>query len=160
MADPIKMLAMKNYRSLLEAFELNDWKCDHDGGTMKMEYGVNGDYFKMRFTTKVVAERQHVILTSKLPCKFPKERSGAGALVIGAANYALSAGKFDFNVDDGSISFKMTLSYRGSILSKEAYKFLLNYPCWAIDKCYKGFDDVINGKRSNQAVIDEFINNF
>lgn len=157
MADSIKMLAMKNYRSLLDAFEMHNWKFDHNDREMKINYDVNGNYFNMKFTIKVVAEKQLVILTSKLPCKFPREKSGIAAMVICAANYALSDGRFDFNIDDSSITFKMTGNYRGSLLSKEAYTFLLDYSCWAIDKFYKPFNDVITGKRTPKDVFNEFL---
>lgn len=157
MTDSIKTLAMKNYRTLLDAFASHNWKCNHDDGAMKISYGVNGDYFNIKFTIKVVAEKQLVTLTSELPCKFPREKSGTAALIICTANYALADGRFDFNIDDGSITFKMTENFRGSLLSKEAYTYLLDYSCWAIDKFYKPFTDVITGKRTPKDVLEEFL---
>ncbi|MDE6690408.1 MAG: YbjN domain-containing protein, partial [Clostridia bacterium] len=148
MADIIKSLAQKNYRTLLEAVEANNWICGQDDAALKIDYGVNGDYFKMKFIIKVEAEKQLVILNSELPCKFPREKSGIAAMVICTANYALADGRFDFNLDNGSISFKMTENYRGSLLSKEAFMYLLNYSVWAIDKFYKPINDVITGKRT------------
>ena len=157
MADSIKMLAMQNYRTLLDAFASHNWNCDHNDREMKINYGVNGDYFNIKFTINVVADKQLVVLTSKLPCKFPKERSGTAALIICTANYALSDGRFDFNIDDSSITFKMTETYRGSLLSKEAYTYLLDYSCWAIDKFNKPFNDVITGKRTPKDIFEEFL---
>lgn len=157
MADIIKTLAAKNYRTLLEAVEANDWKCKHDDSALKISYGVNGDNLHMEFTITVIPEKQLVSLHSDLPCKFPPKMTAIGAMVICAANYSLSDGNFDFNVDNGSVSFKMTESYRGGILAIDAYKYLLNYSAWAVDKFYKPINDVINGKRHHKDVIEEFL---
>ncbi|MDE7380300.1 MAG: YbjN domain-containing protein, partial [Clostridia bacterium] len=125
-------LARQTYRTLLEAVEVNKWKCGQDDGKMEIDYGVHGDFLHMKFIVSVDAERQLVSLKCVLPDKFPKEKTSVGAMVTCAANYALSDGHFEFNIDDGSVCFKMTENFRGSILSREALKYLLNYSVWAI----------------------------
>ena len=157
MADTNKTLATKNYRTLLEAVEANKWKCGNDDSALKISYGVHGDNLHMDFTISVLPEKQLISLRSDLPCKFPPKMTAIGSMVICAINYALSDGRFEFDIDNGSVSFIMTENCHGSLLSQEGFIYILNYSVWAVDKFYKQINDVISGKRHHTAVIDELL---
>ena len=135
MAEVNMNLARETYKTLLKAIAENGWHCKQDDNEMCIDFGVNGDDLHMDFHVSIDAERQLVRLISRLPFRFPKEKIIDGALATSIANYVVCAdGSFDFNVLNGDVIFRMTTSYRSSVIASSALVYLVNYACWAVDK--------------------------
>ncbi|MCM1439108.1 MAG: YbjN domain-containing protein [Roseburia sp.] len=148
MIDIKTSLAEKTYKNLLEAVKDNNWTCERHDDELKINYGVNGDFMHMNFRILVDKDTDTVRLFSYLPVQFDESKRTQGALVTSAANYSLSDGRFEYDVKDGSVFFKMTASYRMSIISVEALVYMLNYSAWAVDKFQSDFAKVNGGSLS------------
>ena len=155
MAEANMTLAKQTYKTLLKAIEMNKWHCGQDDENLKINFGVNGDDLHMDFVVTVDAQRQIVRLMSKMPYRMNKAKLVDGAIATSVANYALSDGSFDLDLSDGSIYFRMTTSYRGSVVSPEVFIYMVNYAAWGVDKFNDQFLMISNGSLS----VENFIKN-
>lgn len=148
-------LAKKTYSTLLKAIEMNNWHCGKDDEKLSINFGVNGDDLHMDFTVFIDAERQLVRLTSKMPYKISGDKLVDSAIATSAANYALADGSFDLDLSNGNIYYRMTTSYRASVVSPEAFMYMVNYAAWAVDKFNDKFLMISNGKLSVMDFVKE-----
>jgi hypothetical protein len=69
-----------------------------------------------------------------MPFNMPEDKRIDGALAICAANFGLIDGSFDYDLSDGQIVFRLTSSYRESLLSEELFKYMVMVSAGTIDK--------------------------
>lgn len=154
MADEVKTkVAKETYQTLLKAIELNGWKCEQNDEKLAIHFGVNGDDLHMDFIIVVDVERQLVRLISRLPFNFNRNKLMEGAIATCVANYSIADGSFDYDIFDGSIYFRMTTSYRSSVISHEALMYLVNCAAYTVDK----FNDKLLMVNSGAMSLDDFI---
>lgn len=157
MADEVKMkAAQETYKTLLKAIELNGWKCRQNDERLAITFGVNGDDLHMDFIIRIDADRQLVCLLSKLPFNFQRSKLMDGAIVTSIANYALADGSFDYDILKGDVYFRMTTSYRASVISHEALMYLVNCAAYTVDKFNDQFLMVNDGTMSTEDFISKF----
>ena len=109
----------------------------------------------MAFAIFCDAERQLIRLISFLPFNMSKEKIVEGAIATSLVNYYLSDGSFDFNLADGSIVFKLTSSFRDSLISEKLFEYMIDLSCVTVDKYNDQFLMMDKGKLS----IEDFIRN-
>ncbi len=146
MAETDMKLAKFTYRTLLYAVKKKGWTCGNDDNNLSIDYGVNGENLHMNFVVSIDADRKLVRLISKLPLKFDIKRIVAGAISICTANYYFDDGCFDINLNDGTVQYRLTTSYRDSNISAEVLIYFMDFAVWAIDKFYTSLQDVTDGK--------------
>lgn len=147
-------LAQETYKSLLKAIELNGWVCAKNDEKLSIAFGVNGDDLHMDFLVGIDAQRQLVRLMSKLPFKVPMDKLMDLSIATNAANYSMNDGNFDLDIAGGNVYFRMTTSYRSSIISPNALVYMVNCATWSVDKFNDKLLMVINGKMSTSEFID------
>ena len=132
MIDEKKMeLAKQVYQTLCRAIEKREWKYDKNEEELIVNFGVNGDDVPMQFIILVDAERQ---LMSPLPFKMSESNRMEGAIAVCAASFALADGSFDYDLSDGTVLFRMTASFRESLIGEGLFQYLISCSCATIDK--------------------------
>lgn len=137
MAEKDASLTRETYNALLKAVNDNGWACIHDDDRLNLQYGVKVDDLQLDFYVMLDAERQLAVLVCKMPFTFVEGNRVDGAVETSAINYELVDGNFCYDFPNGLCHFKMTISYRESVISSKAFEFMLNYSVWAIQKYYK-----------------------
>ena len=160
MADDNKStLAYETYQTLLRAIELTEWKCTRHDEDLTITFGVSGDDLDMDFIVKVDAERQLVRLLSQLPVNFVTGgKLMEGAIATSVANYSLADGSFDYDILKGNVYFRMTTSYRSSVISPDALRYMINCAAYTVDKFNDQLLLVSNGAMSISEFIEKFDN--
>lgn len=154
MAEEVNMtLARETFKTLVKAIEMNNWHCGQNEEELKINFGVNGEDLHMDFIVSVDAKRQLVRLSSRMPFNMNKNRLVEGAIATCAANYSLADGSFDYDLSDGEIIYRMTTSYRESVVSPKVFMYMVNYAAWAVDKFNDKFLMISNGTMN----IDDFV---
>ena len=135
MIDDNKMnLAKQVYQTLCDAIDNRGWKYGKDEEKLVVHFGVNGDDIPMQFVLVVDAERQLVRLMSPLSCKMSESKRMEGALATCAASYGMANGNFDYNLSTGEIIFRMTASFRGSVIGEGLFQYMISCACAMVDK--------------------------
>ncbi len=154
MIDEKKMaLAKQVYDTLCEAIERRNWKFGKDEEKLLVHFGVRGDDIPMNFILVVDAERQLIRLLSPMPYKMSENKRMEGAIATCAATYGMADGSFDFNLSTGEIVFRMTASFRESVIGEGLFQYMISCSCAMVDK----YNDQFLGIDKGEISIAEFI---
>ncbi len=135
MVDEKKMaLAKQVYRTLCEAIENREWSFKKEEDKLLVYFGVNDDDIPMQFIIIVDAERQLIRLLSPLPFKMSEDKRLDGAIAACAASFGMADGSFDYDLSDGSIVFRMTASFRESIIGEGLFQYMISCSCAMVEK--------------------------
>ena len=126
-------LASKVYNSLCAAIEELNWKYNKVD-SMRISFEVRGDDLPMSFIIKIDEDRQLVRLFSALPFKIKEDKIAEACVAVCAVNYELTIGSFDLDISDGTLVFRVTNSFRSSMISKELLEHIVNYSCAFVDE--------------------------
>ena len=133
MADEMKRKkAEEVYGVLCKALDDRQWHYEKEAEKLSVRFNVSGDDLSMRFLMMVDEQRDIIRLFSWMPFQM-KERRMEGALATCYVNYRLVDGCFDYALKDGSIVFRMTASYRGSLVGTGLIEYMIDCACGTID---------------------------
>lgn len=135
MIDEKKMeLANQVYQTLCEAIERREWDFGKDKEKLLVHFGVNGDDIPMQFILIVDAERQLIRLMSPMPFKMSESKRIEGAIATCAASFDMVDGSFDYDLSDGTITFRMTASFIESLIGEGLFQYMISCSCAMVDK--------------------------
>lgn len=146
-------LAKQVYNDLCRAIENREWKYDKDEENLAVYFGVSGEDFPMQFVLNVDVERQLLRVMSPLPFKFGEDNRIEGAIATCVASNNMLDGSFDYNLNDGAIIFRMTASFRDSVIGEGLFQYMISASCAAVDYYNDQFVAINVGILS----IDDFI---
>ncbi len=122
------------YRYLCELFDDRNYKYTKNDDELRLEIVMVGEDDPMRFYINVDEARSLVIFRSFLPFNFKEDKRIAGAIAVCNINYNVCDGLFNTDVRNGSTYFKLTTSYRDSIISKAVLEQMFELSCQMVDK--------------------------
>lgn len=123
---------------------------------LMIELETRGDDLPIGVRIEVDAKRQLIMLLSQIPFAVPENRRNELAVAVSAANFGMVDGSFDYNYQGGSIVFRMTSSYRESLIGKKLLFYMLMCSCTTIDEFNDKFLVVAKSDMSYDEII-EFI---
>lgn len=154
MVDETKVvLAKKVYDTICAAIERREWKYQKDDERLVINFGVNGDDIPMQFIMVVDVERQLVRMMSPMPFKMAEDKRMEGAIVTCVANFGMVDGSFDYDVADGTIVFRMTASFRESVIGDGLFQYMISCSCAMVDEYNDKFLAINKGILS----VEDFI---
>lgn len=122
------------YRSLCTMLDEDDWHYEKDEENLTISCNARGDDLSMALKVEVDAERQLVFLTSPMPFRVPQEKREAMAIAVSAANEPMVDGSFDYNYQTGSLLFRLTTTFRESLIGKDLFTYMMYVSCNTIDE--------------------------
>lgn len=156
MSNEINMeLAKRTFDTLVNMFETRNLKYDKNEEELIVRSGIKGDDLPIDFIVVVKPKNEVVQFLSKLPFNMPEDKIIDGAIAASAANYGLVDGSFDYNVMDGSIIFRLTSSYRDSILSEDLFEYMIMVSAATIDEYNDKFFMLAKGMIDIQKFIED-----
>jgi len=132
-------LAKQIYKTLCEAIEAREWSFNKDEERLAVYFEVNGEDIPIKLILIVDAERQLIRLLSPLPFDVAEDKRMDMAIAVCAANYGISDGGFDYDISEGSILFRLTSSFRNSVIGEGLLQYMLSCACVLVDKCNDQF---------------------
>ena len=155
MADEKVLKAAKEaFATLCAMLDEKDWHYDRDDEKLLVECGANGDDLPIDIRIKVDADKQIVSLYSSLPFRVPEKERVLAAIALSAVNYNMVDGNFDYNIGNGAILFRLTSSFRESLVSKEMFEYMLLVSCLTVDR----YNDKLLMLIKNVMSLEDFIN--
>ena len=126
--------AKQVYKTLCAAIEKREWHYDKEEENLLVHFGVSGDDIPMQFILVIDAERQLVRLLSSMPYKMSEDKRIEGAVATCVASVGMADGNFDYDLSDGSIVFRMTASFRDSLIGEGLFQYMISCACAVVDK--------------------------
>ena len=146
-------MANRVYATLCSAIDARGWTYDKEDEDLVVHFGVKGDDIPMKMILAVDVDRQLIRLFSPLPFKISEGKRIEAAIATCAASYGMIAGSFDYDVSDGSITFRMTASFRESVIGEGLFQYLISCSCAMVDQYNDKFLALDKGMLS----IEDFI---
>lgn len=154
MADELKMERAKNiYDAMCAAIDRRKWRYTKDEDRLLVRFSVIGDDIPMQFVMVVDVDRQLLRLFSPLPFKMSENKRIDGAIATCVATYELADGSFDYDLSDGAISFRLTASFRESMIGEGLFQYMISCSCAVVDEFNDKFLAIEKGLMS----INDFI---
>ena len=126
-------LALSNFKAACAMLDEQDWHYEKDEERLTISCGAQGEDLPMDILVKFNRDMEIVSLHSPMPFTVPENKRNDLAIAIARANNGMVDGSFDYDYVGGIILFRLTSSYKGSLLSKETYKYMLMVSCSTID---------------------------
>lgn len=133
MEDTKTLQATKAFETFCKMLDGREWRYDSDPEELTIHTKVRGDDFPINLRIQVDAKRMLVRLQSPLVFEVATERIPDMALAVCAVNDNLADGTFDLDVEDGDICYRMSLSFRESLISEEALDYFLGFSIHVVD---------------------------
>lgn len=143
------------FTTLCDVMERRGWKYEKDEKDLTVHFIVSGDDIPMQFILVIDAERQLIRLMSPLPFKMSEDKRIDGAIATCAASFGLADGSFDYDLTEGRIIFRMTASFRESLIGEELFHYMIECSCVTVDEYNDKFLAIDKGLLS----VSDFIEN-
>lgn len=118
--------AKQVYADVCRVFDERNWHYNRHDDDLVVDFVVSGDDIPMQFILDVDVKRQIIRMFSPMPFKMAEDKRLEGAIASCVATYGLPDGSFDYNMADGSLSFRMTASFRDSKIGDKLISYLID----------------------------------
>lgn len=145
------------YSTLCGMLDDRNWKYRKDEENLKVSCSASGEDLSIDVRFTVDAERDVVMFISNLDLNVPQGMEETMAQAVSMINYAMVAGCFDYSPAKGNLCFRMTSSYRDSLIGKEALDYMLVVSCSTVDEYNDKLLMIAKGNMSLDE-LREFIN--
>lgn len=132
-------------------FDADDWRYEQrDLALIAAFAGKNGEW-------PVVVEvrgRAVLVVLSLVPFQMPLDRKGAIMEAITRANYGLSLGAFDYDLDSGAVQFRTSLDVEGEedALADLVIRHLVYQNVVAMDRYLPALQEVAEGADPEESI--------
>lgn len=155
MAEELDMKKAKEvYGALTRMLDERDWKYDKDEENLRIISGVRGEDLPIQFIVEVKPQQQVVQFISPLPFHMPEDKRVDGAIAACVANYGIVSGCFDYDISDGEIRFRLTSSYRDSVLGDDLFEYMIMVAAGTVDNYNDRFFMLAKGMMNIQQFIE------
>ena len=155
MADANKLKqGQQAFKTLCAMLDEIEWHYKKDEENLRITSSAKGDDLPIDINFSVDVERQLIMFLSKMPFTIPESRRVALAIAVSAANFPMVDGSFDYNFSEGLIYFRLTSSFRESLLSKELFKYMLMVSCNTIDEYNDKFLLISKNEMTHEEIIE------
>lgn len=142
------------FSSLCAMLDERRWRYEKDEAELAIRCGAQGDDLPMDIRIEVDVKRELVTLLSPMPFTVPENLRANLAVAVSLANYGMVDGSFDYDYLKGRILFRMTSSYRQSLLEKKLFAYMLECSCATIDTYNDKFLSVIKSEMSINQILE------
>lgn len=141
------------YKTFCDMLDGRNWHYKKDDEKLEIKCGAQGDDLPMELKIMVDSKRLLIAIYSFMPFEVPESRRKEMAVAVARANYGMVDGSFDYDYNTGKIVFRITSSYRDSLVGKDMCEYLLMCACFTIDR----YNDKFLVISKNDMTIDEII---
>ena len=79
------------------------------------------------------------------------------ALAVNMINSSIIDGSFDYNILNGNLLFRLTSSFKNSLISENAFEYIIYISCSTVDKYNDKLDSLAKGDYTIEELY-KFIN--
>lgn len=121
------------FETLCKALDERHWKYEKHPDDLVITFDYRGEDIPMSFVMAIDAEREVVQLFSTLPFLFGRDKRVEGAIATSCINYLLADGSFDYDYKTGTVRFRLTATFRDSLISPTLLLYMVAIACRTVD---------------------------
>ena len=125
--------ARQVYNNLVNMLETRDWKFERFDDDLVIRSGIKGEDLPIEFIIFIKPQNQVIQFISKLPFSVPEDKRVEAAVAVSIANYGLVDGSFDYDINDGELRYRLTSSYRASLIGDDLFEYMIMCAASTVD---------------------------
>lgn len=141
-----KYKAQQAFDTLCASLDKDNWKYGKKEEEFIVYYNETGDDLTMQCLIMVDAERQVIRFLSTLPVQLSDDKLIEGAVACCIVNSQVAYGSFDLAIPDGRLTYRMTYSFKDSIMGKDFYREMRCFATTVLDKYNDKFVALAEGR--------------
>ena len=138
--------AKQVFQLLCRTLDERNWKYARNDDQLSVSFGVVGDDLRMPVTIVVDGQRELVISCTGQDWAVPKDLRVPFCVGVCAVNNHLVDGSFDFRLENGEVTYRITLSYHDMELKSSALEYLIDCAASTVDNVNDVMKDFVDGK--------------
>lgn len=147
--------AQEVYETLCAAIDSRNWHYRKIDDLRLVQFTVQGEDLPMQFLMAVDEERMLVRVMSRMPFTIKEEKRIEGAIMTCAATNKLANGCFDYDITKGTITFRITASYRETMIGEGLFSYLIDCADATVDRYNDQFFAINEGMMSLQDFLNK-----
>ena len=156
MSKEINMQKAKEvFDTVVNMFDTRNLNYDKHEEKLLIKSGFTGEDLPIEFILVIKPDQEVVQVLSRLPLSMPEDKRIDGAIAVCAANYGIVDGCFDYDLNDGEITFRLTSSYRESTLGEELFEYMIMCAAGTIDDYNDKFFMLSKGMMTLQQFLEQ-----
>ena len=124
--DDIKQkIATSVYNTIISVLDGKGYETKRDDDNLTAYCHVQSDVLPISFAVIVDAEKQLLTIVESSSITFPKDSLTDGAIAACVTNCLLVDGSFHFEYATGNMLFRISSSFKDSVISADVFEYLL-----------------------------------
>lgn len=136
----------------------DDWNFERDDKEDLITAGIKGRNASFRLFVKAREETEQLLVVMKSPNNIPEGRRVEAAEFLTRANWGLTIGNFEMDMQDGEVRYKVSVDVEGGELTAEMAGTMIRVGAIMMDKYYPGLMTISFGGKSPLDAIREIEN--
>lgn len=128
--------SLQSFETLCNMLERNDIEYSRNDERIAVHCTVAGRDIPIHLMFAIHPYKMLVTLYALMPITVEPHKAADMGIAVCLANKSLADGCFVYDIDDGSMFFKMTTSYRDSEVSEENFEYMLSTAADIVDEYY------------------------
>ena len=150
-----KKKALNVYEQMCTMLDNKGFKYTRHDDDLVISCTVRGEDIPMDMLIFVHEEQQLVRILSPMPFDVPEDKRFDMAVAVCVANYGIIDGSSDYDLSDGDLRFRLTSSFRESILSEDLLEYMFMVSAVTTDRYNDKFMMLAKGMMSIEQFIEQ-----
>lgn len=126
MDQELKNAAVKVYNTMVGALRANDWNFDEHPEDLTIVSGYRGEDLPIEYIISIDAQREVIRFVSYMPFVVPEDKRVDMSIAVNIANLGMVNGSFDYDINEGRISFRLTTSFCGCEVGEKFFMDMMS----------------------------------
>lgn len=122
------------YSTILSVLDGRGWKYDQEEEKNTIFLKLSGDDLPMDFVIRVLEEQQVISIISFMPTSMPEDKRVEGAIATTIITNQLADGSFDYDVSNGAIMYRITSSFKDSLIGEKLIGYMIDVSALTVDE--------------------------
>ncbi|MGN0537859.1 MAG: YbjN domain-containing protein [Acutalibacteraceae bacterium] len=140
--------SLQSFETLCDMLERNDIDYSRNDDRITVHCTISGKDISVPVAIAVNPYKMLVTLYALMPITVEADKAADMGIAVCLANKALTDGCFVYDIEDGSLYFKMTASCRDGEISEESFEYMLAAAMDMVDEYYPKLNYIAQSTQS------------
>lgn len=145
--------AQAEFEAVCAVLKRRNWQCKKDDENLEVGFISEGKNMPLSVNMKVNPELKTVTAFVHLPFELPEGKDEQFAIATALLNEEVIHGNFEVDFAARRMYFRMSTSYRNSLMDKEAYFYLIAVAFSTVDGVAAGIKTLCDGKITVEQIL-------
>ena len=141
------------FKTVCDYLDEHEWKYDKNDDSLGISLVTRGDDLPIPILMRINPQLAVLSFYGTMTFAVPEDMRVAMTVAVTAATHCLVDGGFDYDVKTGKILFRVTTTYKDSLIGKSVVEYMLGLTCVMTDE----FNDKFYQKKMGPAEMLDMI---